>query len=76
MHSFTSDEFYEVTGRGRCAAIDKSQIPEGMWDVCDLRGQRVLINGEEFLCRGVETFAICRSERAPYRLNFSILMGD
>jgi hypothetical protein len=52
--AFHAAEWIEITGRGLVAVIENNEgiNPRG------LTGQRVLIDGDEFLVRGVETFAV------------------
>ena len=70
----TTNNWYRIKYRGFSIAIPKEQIPEGMWDPADLAGLTVTINGEEFLVRAVETFAVSRSPEWPYNHYFAILV--
>jgi hypothetical protein len=72
---FTSEDSFEITGRGRVYTMGAEQIPEGMWDPCAIEGD-VLIDGVEHRVLGVETFAICRSPDWPYRKSFGLLVGE
>lgn len=74
MRIFYSTDHVRVKGRGMVFTFEKDQCPEDLWDLNDLRGERVRIDGVPFEVRGVETFAIHRSPDHPYRLGFGLLV--
>jgi hypothetical protein len=61
--------------RGFLAAI-KERYPDTLDEPNDYRGTIVKIDGERFLCKGAETFAINRSKNDPYKLQFALLVKE
>jgi hypothetical protein len=70
VHSFRAREWINITGRGLVAIIENRQEvnPRG------LTGQTVLIDGEEWLVRGVETH--CVPGWSVSKLPFGLLVTE
>lgn len=79
MYAFTSDQSFTITGRGRVWHFDgKSEgqtCPEEIGDPVRLQGLTILINEEEYVCKGVETFCVYRDPLVgKYKMAFGILV--
>jgi hypothetical protein len=76
MYSFEEIGRYHVQGRGTAITVKNPHLPE-LWDPSMLMSEGVVqIGEEEYVVKGIETFAIFRSEDHPYRHDFSILIQD
>lgn len=51
---FHADDWFTITGIGRCAVVTE----HGLADPHELSQQVVVIDGERYMVRGVETYAI------------------
>lgn len=76
MREFASSDKFFITGRGMSYAIDKSQLPEDLYDPCLLRGETVSVDGIVGVVSAVETFCIPRSPSSPYRHGFGITLKE
>lgn len=70
MREYHELDRFTITGRGLCIAVKN---PGGYKDG-ELLGTNVLVDGKEFLVKGVETFAIGRPY--PDGLNFALLVEE
>ena len=73
MRDFVCSEWTIVKGK-RVALFPQEQMPEDLWNPDDLKGETVLIDGEEHMVMGVETFAVQRSPSHPYRHSFGLMV--
>lgn len=73
MRRFTSIDTFEIKNRGKCWVIPREQMPDDLYDPCQMKGEKVMIDDGLYEVLGVETFAIGRSPENPYRLGFSLL---
>jgi hypothetical protein len=78
MIEFTSPEPVEVSKflDTLIYPIGPDQIPEGMWDVGELLGKTVRLNGEVCRIVTVETIAVLISPTNPYNHDFGIAVED
>lgn len=58
MKSFQNGEWFKIAGRGNVFA---TQVPEDMFSR-DIYRQNIQINGKQYFCTGIETFAKFREE--------------
>lgn len=73
MYEFHELDRFQIKGRGVSICVENPHDPE-LWDPGILVGKEVLIDGVVHVCRGVETFAIFRSETSPYTYDFAMLI--
>lgn len=74
MRKFTSDgNSYTLTGRDwRVIGFTAEQMPEDLYDPCQLKGETVEIDDKPHEVCAVESFCIPRSPDHPYRLSFGL----
>lgn len=73
MYKLEELDRFKIPGRGTVIVVDNPRLPE-LYDPCSLFDQDVQIGNEIFHVRGVESFAIPRSESNPYTRNFGLLV--
>ncbi len=57
MIELHADDWYTVTGRGRCAVFARDNQPPGVHPR-DLLGQQVTVDGKRYEVKGVDHYAI------------------
>lgn len=75
MYKFTTDHWYRLRGRGFACRISET-LPDDLYDPNQLYNQLVEINGEDFIVKGAESFAVPRTEDHPYSHKFSLLVEE
>jgi len=77
VRSFTAQEWFTITGRGRVAVI--AALPEGdhVYDPRTFKGWRVRIDSGEYDVIGVETtLGYVPTPARPYRGSFGLLVRE
>jgi len=70
----TNGEWRRIKGQGFEIGVWPDQIPEGVWNPGTMTGLTAIIDGEEFLIKGVDMFRHMISPDAPYDKTFGILV--
>jgi hypothetical protein len=70
----TNRTYFRIRERGWVVSVSADQIPDGVWDPGTMTGLTAVIDGEEFLIKGVEMFRPMISPENPYTFGFGILV--
>lgn len=77
MRSFTAQDWFTITGRGRVAVIAGLAEGDHVYDPRTFKGWRVRIDSEEYDVTGVETtLGYLPTPDRPYRGAFGLLVKE
>ena len=77
MRSFTAQDWFTITGRGKVAVIAALHEGDDVYDPRAFKGWRVSIDGEHYDVTGVETsLGYVPTAARPYRGSFGLLVKE